>query len=339
MATHEITIHENTGATKEVAPYLGTYLVKDSLRLTDILDKLAEKSGLTAVQVDAILYGAFSAIEKLENEMPTRIATDIGTVHLFISGSFPTADAAFNPATNKLLVAIKPDDDIRLELADVTPTIVNEATATKVRVDNVADLEYTKPYNVIHGRHKFRVTGMNIVTTDAGATVKLVDENKVNHDVVVDTVESKQIFVAHSSTLLDGGDYKLLVASRGGDAEGPLQTTFRKVKYIRMEDPEPVFSMAKSEGLEDGHIANCGSIDIYGTNLTSYNTGDKIYAKVIYDGETEEQTVQFTITTVTATKIKVNGLDSERPGKVGTTAKLYPGALTGSHIEATFDGI
>ena len=33
MARHEIVIHENTGATKDVAPYLGSYIAKETIRL------------------------------------------------------------------------------------------------------------------------------------------------------------------------------------------------------------------------------------------------------------------------------------------------------------------
>ena len=40
------------------------------------------------------------------------------------------------------------------------------------------------------------------------------------------------------------GDYKLVVKSRGGDAEGPLQTSFRRVKYLRVEDPQPTITSA-----------------------------------------------------------------------------------------------
>ena len=33
-----------------------------------------------------------------------------------------------------------------------------------------------------------------------------------------------QLFEAHTAELLEAGDYKLVVKSRAGDAEGPLQT-------------------------------------------------------------------------------------------------------------------
>ncbi len=62
---------------------------------------------------------------------------------------------------------------------------------------------------------------------------------RIDAQAVVDEVVSKQLFKAHTSELLPGGDYKLVVKSRAGDAGGPLQTSFRKVKYLRVADPEP----------------------------------------------------------------------------------------------------
>ncbi len=56
----------------------------------------------------------------------------------------------------------------------------------------------------------------------------------------MDEVVSKQLFKAHTAELLPGGDYKLVVKSRAGDAGGPLQTSFRKVKYLRVVDPVPL---------------------------------------------------------------------------------------------------
>ena len=33
MARHEVVIHENTGATKESAPYLGSYIAKETVAM------------------------------------------------------------------------------------------------------------------------------------------------------------------------------------------------------------------------------------------------------------------------------------------------------------------
>ena len=67
----------------------------------------------------------------------------------------------------------------------------------------------------------------------------LEDGRGTTFPLVVDEVVSKQLFKAHTSELLPGGDYKLVVKSRAGDAGGPLQTSFRKVKYLRVVDPAP----------------------------------------------------------------------------------------------------
>ena len=94
--------------------------------------------------------------------------------------------------------------------------------------------------NLIHGRHVFRVAGFNMVLSDEGAAAYLEDARGTTYPLVVDEVVSKQLFRAHTSELLPGGDYKLVVKSRAGDAGGPLQTSFRKVKYLRVVDPVPL---------------------------------------------------------------------------------------------------
>ena len=61
----------------------------------------------------------------------------IGVVCGVITGSFPTADAAFDPARNALELALRLDDALRLDLADAVPVIVTDADLTRLRVDNV----------------------------------------------------------------------------------------------------------------------------------------------------------------------------------------------------------
>jgi hypothetical protein len=107
-------------------------------------------------------------------------------------------------------------------------------------VDNVMDLAEQKPMNLIHGMHAFRVAGFNMVLSDEGAAAYLENDKGVTFPLVVDEVVSKQLFKAHTAELLPGGDYKLVVKSRAGDAGGPLQTSFRKVKYLRVVDPVPL---------------------------------------------------------------------------------------------------
>ena len=47
MAKHEIMIHQNTGVTKESAPYLGSYLSKETIKSDAFAAKIAEIRGLT----------------------------------------------------------------------------------------------------------------------------------------------------------------------------------------------------------------------------------------------------------------------------------------------------
>ena len=248
MARHEVIIHENTGATKESAPYLGSYIAKETVAMAAFAAVVGAKCGLPPIQVMAILGGAFDAIAALEAESLVRVHTDIGVVCAVITGSFPTADAAFDPTRNALELALRLDERLRLDLADVTATIVTDADVTRVRVDNAMDIEEQKPMNLIHGKHVFRVAGFNMVLDDEGAAAYLENGIGTTFPLTVDEVVSKQLFKAHTAELLPAGDYKLVVKSRAGDAAGPLQTSFRRVKYLRVVDPEPVPIAQSSDG-------------------------------------------------------------------------------------------
>ena len=267
MARHEVVIHENTGATKESAPYLGSYIAKETVAMAAFAAVVGAKCGLPPIQVMAILGGAFDAIAALEAESLVRVHTDIGVVCAVITGSFPTSDAAFDPTRNALELALRLDEGLRLGLADVTATIVTDADVTKVRIDNAMDIHEQKPMNLIHGKRIFRVAGFNMVLSDEGAAVFLQNAMGTTFPVAVDEVISKQLFTARTEELLEAGDYKLVVKSRGGDAEGPLQTSFRRVKYLRVVDP-PRISGAGTRGQSDGDVVVSGEIlDVTGENL------------------------------------------------------------------------
>ena len=267
MARHEVVIHENTGATKESAPYLGSYIAKETVAMAAFGAVVGAKCGLPPIQVMAILGGAFDAIEALEAESLVRVHTDIGVVCGVITGSFPTADAAFDPERNALELALRLDEGLRLSLADETAKIITDADVTKVRVDSVMDVNEQKPMNLIHGKRLFRVAGYNMVLTDEGAAVFLENSLGTTFPVTVDEVISKQLFTARTAELLEAGDYKLVVKSRGGDAEGPLQTSFRRVKYLRVEDPQPTITSAGTRGDGDGFVNATGTLDVVGENL------------------------------------------------------------------------
>ena len=291
MAKHEVMIHENTGATKESAHYLGSYISKETIKSDSFAAKIAERCGLPAIQVQAILAGTFDAIEELEKESLVRVHLDGLTVCGIITGSFATADAAFNSERNSLQLAVRLDEDVRNELADVTPTIVTDITVTKLRVDNVMDIAVPRPYNLIHGKHVFSVAGFKMVLDDEGAEVFLQNSKGTTFPVVIDVIKSSQLFTAHTASLLEPGDYKLVVKSHGGDAEGPLQTVFRKVKYLAVEDTPTVDDIA-SEGHE-GEIVSGTAFAATGSGLDAFDAegGDTVKVKWTQGGEDKEATI------------------------------------------------
>ena len=298
MAKHEITIRENTGATKEQAPYLGHYVSKTTVKIDPISEAVSKLCGLPAIQVQTILSGSFDQIAKMEKEEGAiRVNFDGFAVCQLIKGTFPASDSQFDPDVNTLVLAIELKDDVRNYLVNVTPTIVTDETMTKVRVDNVADVESPRPYQVIHGKHPFCVTGINLVTDDEGAEVYLEDSKGIKYECTVDEVKSKQEFTAHTNALLEGGEYKCWVKSRGGDAEGQLQSDFRKVKYLHVVDPLTVTKVA-SEGKTG--VVKGEAFSAEGANL-SYGEGDSVKVKWIQFGE--EHTLALTPSATTPTKM------------------------------------
>ena len=273
-ATHNVKAYRNSmDSTSGKAPFLGTYISHENVPLTALCEQVAAQSGLTAIQVRAIIEGSFDAIAALEKEGLVIVHLDGMSVWAVITGSFPTGDAAFDPERNALNLAIRLDDSLRLALVNATAQLVTDADLTKVRLDNIKDVEVERPVNLIHGQHIFRAAGWNLVLGDAGARVCLKDRNGVEHEVIVDEQHSNQLFTAHTAELLEGGDYTLWVESRGGDAEGPLQRGKCKVKYLRVEPPvppvpAPTIDSAGTQGFEPGTIeAPGGVVEVSGSNL------------------------------------------------------------------------
>ena len=271
-ATHNVKAYRNSTDTAGKAPFFGSYISHENVPVDVLCAQVAALGGLTAIQVRAMLEGSFDAIAELEKEGLVIVHLDGMSVWAVITGSFPTGDAAFDPERNALELSIRLDDSLRLSLVNATAQMVTDADLAKVRLDNIKDIEVTRPVNLIHGRHPFRAAGYNLVLSDTGARAYLKDKSGTEHAVVVDEVHSNQLFTAHTAELLEGGDYTLFVESRGGDAEGPLQHGKCRVKYLRGEDPGPAepprITGAHSEGESDGEV-NCGGAPLYveGDNL------------------------------------------------------------------------
>ena len=249
-SAHKVKAYRNNTDTAGKAAFLGSYLTKETIDIEKLCEQVSAQSGLTAIQVRAILEGSFDAIAELEKEGLVIVHLDGLTVMAVITGSFPTSDAPFDGERNALELAIRLDDDIRLAFVNETAQMVTDATMARVRIDNVMDLDAPRPMNIIHGVKPFRVAGFNMVMDDEGAEAYLQNSIGVTFPVTVDEVASTQLFTAHVAAAVEPGDYRLVVKSRGGDPEGVLQTTFRKVKCLAAEMPRPRITSVTSEGHE-----------------------------------------------------------------------------------------
>ena len=290
-SAHKVKAYRNNTDTAGKAAFLGSYLTKETIAIEKLCEQVAAQSGLTAIQVRAILEGSFDAIAELEKEGLVIVHLDGLTVMAVITGSFPTSDAPFDGERNALELAIRLDDDIRLAFVNETAQMVTDATMARVRIDNVMDLDAPRPMNIIHGVKPFRVAGFNMVLEDEGAEVYLQNSIGVTFPVTVDEVVSTQLFTAHVAAAVEPGDYRLVVKSRGGDPEGVLQTTFRKVKCLAAA---PVgIRTVKAEDGEDGIIQP----DERGTLISGWGLKDGFVSlRVAYaasDGTTVDEAIDM----------------------------------------------
>ena len=275
MAIHEITLRENTSATGAEAPFLGRYVVKGNVDDAAVIAKVAAEAKLTDTVARAIIEGTFDAIAEEEREGLTKFNLGPFIVYAAVTGSFPSSDAAFDAERNRLQLVIRFDDDTRLYLANITPTILTDATSTKVRIDTVTDVATPRPYSVIHGQNPFKCQGYNLVMTDEGADIRLLNRNKQTFACVVDEMGDRGFLVAHTAELLEPGDYKVVVRSRGGDGEGKLQTAKRNVKYLRVENPNapvvtsayPIDHQDDTENLREGEAFMIEGRNFGGTSV------------------------------------------------------------------------
>ena len=127
MAKHEVILHENTGALKEQAPYLGTYVTKNTTGLADIITAAAPRAGMPAIKLQTLIENDIEALMALEKSGACRIHLDGGYIELRILGSFDASDSSWNPDKNRLIIAFTPNEEIRNALVNETCTIVQSS--------------------------------------------------------------------------------------------------------------------------------------------------------------------------------------------------------------------
>ena len=102
-SAHKVKAYRNNTDTAGKAAFLGSYLTKETVAIEKLCEQTAAQSGLTAIQVRAILEGSFDAIAELEKEGLVIVHLDGLTVMAVITGSFPTSDAPFDGERNVLV--------------------------------------------------------------------------------------------------------------------------------------------------------------------------------------------------------------------------------------------
>ena len=287
MAKHEVKPYANKLGSKAKWPFLGTYIPKNTLTLDGILSDLAKEAGGTETQAKAILEGAFDILEQLETEGLVRYNLPGGfAVGPVIRGAFPASNSPWNPAVNRLELALAIDGTIRNELADQTAVIVTDETVTKAIVHRVVDIDEPAPDNLIHGTHRFRVQGKKMILL-ADNPPYLKNSYGTRFELVVDDPGDGQNFEAHSAELLEGGDYRLCVPTKAGEDDGVEQCPAKPVKYLRVEEPAKVATFGTVTCDAGGNVAFEGgeNLDALATfEDQDYRSKFEVKAKV-NDGE------------------------------------------------------
>ena len=67
-SAHNVKAYRNNTDTADKAAFLGSYLTKETVNIEKLCEQIAAQSGLTAIQMRAILEGSFDSIAELEKE-------------------------------------------------------------------------------------------------------------------------------------------------------------------------------------------------------------------------------------------------------------------------------
>ena len=77
MAKHEVIIHENTGATKESAPYLGSYIAKETVKEDSFASSACAKAEISYSDLQNV-KGVFEGVEVEAGEYTIAVYTRSG---------------------------------------------------------------------------------------------------------------------------------------------------------------------------------------------------------------------------------------------------------------------
>ena len=165
-------------ASQEAAPYLGRAQPAVTADQADVADRMV-RNGAQMGATEIVRIWNETAFHIKDTLLEGRaLAFDLGFVRLYpaISGTFPTADAAFNRDVNRLYLAVTPSDAIRDALKNGTPTRTDEVAGAKPRILKVTWGDW-ESVNVIKSGERFVIIGTALTLGHGGerAELKLPD--------------------------------------------------------------------------------------------------------------------------------------------------------------------
>ena len=255
----EYTRHANTGATKDSAPVLGTFLNRDKLALEALCEEIRLNGG-APMDSETLLYILSGTVDYLREQFATKCVRYrfFGiTFEVACYGPFETADAKFDPAVNSLEVVVRLGEDLKNCLVNETPTLVTEETASTARIYRAMDIA-SGALGIIIGTRSFRVTGRNVYVSREGESLKLMDGKGRVYDLVYDRIESPQRVECHlAENLLESGTCKLILTTYAGDeSEGARLGIYeRVVSFVKFEEPTPPrISITDAKAIASGRV-------------------------------------------------------------------------------------
>ena len=200
----------------------------------DFIKRLAERSGEERERVRFIWELAQSELAR-QLAAGKRIELEAISAGITVSGSFDSANAAWNPEKNKLVPFINAKGELKSALADLeTENITEGAKPTILSVlDTIAEIE---AYLTGSGECRVYISGKDLAVDSAAE-----DEGVWLEDLKGVVAATGTITDSDSSTincsfdaLPEDGDYKLVVATRGGlGAKFGVALAKKNVKVVK----------------------------------------------------------------------------------------------------------
>jgi len=226
------TTHENParqGAKK--GPCIGYIKHNGTLGGDSLAQALAKKTGYTDIQARAFV-GALADV--VTEGLSSGNAIDFGPfqLRLSIKGTFPAANAPFDPAANRLEVFAMPGKALLAALAKLAPE--NATPMGKPWIDSICTNGLSELYKVVLGK-RVVVTGTNLridtAKSDEGIWLESDAGERLAKAEMVETDSSRAICVFAAGSVAPG-KYRLAIYTRDGAAESGQVAAIRRIVKV-----------------------------------------------------------------------------------------------------------